>query len=329
MPKSDNQKPRILKVRDYLEKNTDENHSVTCENIIDYLSREGIAAERKTVLDDLNVLENYGCDLSRTRGPGGGVKLLSRLFEKAELKLLIDAVSSSHFIPEEKSNTLVGKLVSLSSVYDEKELRRHFYSGNKLKTLNKSFLLAVDAVNEAIGKQKKISFFYTDKDMYKNVYRRHNGKLYVLSPWELTVFEDNYYMIAYDAESDSLRHYRVDKMEKVEVLDDPADGKEAVRHLDLREYCSALFGMFSGEKVGVTLRAPSYLSGVFFDRFGQDISVFPEPDGDFFKVHVSVIPSPPFFGWLFSLGKNVSVLSPSDIRNQYADMLKNALEEHK
>lgn len=228
MPKKANQKLRLLEVLKILQRYSDENHTLTVEEIQKKLSLAGMYAERKAIYDDLYALEEGGYDLLRTKGRGGGVRLLSRTYETAELKLLLDAVASSRFIPEDKSLRLMEKISSEASVYEGVSLKRHFYMGNKQKSLNEKVLYAVDTINEALNSQKMIEFLYSDRDLQKRLFYRHGGKIYAVSPWELTVFDNNYYLIAYDPETSDLRHFRVDKMEQVTVSARLAEGRGKV-----------------------------------------------------------------------------------------------------
>ena len=200
--------------------------------------------------------------------------------------------------------------------------------GNKLKSENQALIYSVDAINEAINSRRKITFFYTDRDLGKRKIRRKNGELYVVSPWELTIYDNNYYLIAYDSATDALRHYRVDKMENVRVSEEAQEGRERIKDLDLNDYCSPIFGMFSGEKEGVSISAPAHLVGVFIDRFGSAVRITPDVDRKSFSTHVEAVISPPFFGWLLSLGPGVKILSPEKTRLQYENALREALKDN-
>ena len=141
-------------------------------------------------------------------------------------------------------------------------MKRHFYMGNKQKSLNEKVLYAVDTINaEVLYSQKMIEFLYSDRDLQKRLFYRHGGKIYAVSPCELTVPDNNYYLIAYDPETSDLRHYRVDKMEQVTVSARLAEGRGKVGELNLNDYCSPVFGMFAGEKTAVTIPGPRKTGG--------------------------------------------------------------------
>jgi predicted DNA-binding transcriptional regulator YafY len=328
MPKSSGQKLRILKLLEILNRKTDEGHQMTSAELICDLERQGIEADRKTVYDDLQALEDSGYDLIRSKGKKGGVRLLSRDFALSEVKMLVDAVQSSRFITESKSRELTKKLGNLVSMHQEKALARHFYNGNRVKSDNKAILYAVDAINEAINSGTEISFYYWNWNHEKQKVYRHGKQLYTVSPWELTIDDNNYYLIAYDEKSESLRHYRVDKMANVTPTETPRKGKEKTAHLSLPEYRAPQFGMFGGESVTVKIKAPLNLAGVFIDRFGQDVILQKESD-ELLTVRTKISPSPQFYGWLFGLGQGVSVTEPPEIKEEYEKRLQSALDSQR
>ena len=324
MPKSTGQKLRILYLMEILKKKTDESHALTTAELIHALSLKGINADRKTVYDDLQALEDSGVDLLRSKGKNGGVKLLSREFDLAEVKMLVDAVQSSHFITEEKSRKLTKKLCNLASDYQEKALARHFYVGDRIKSDNSSLLYTVDAINEALGENRKLSFRYWNWNHEKKKIFRRNGTPYVVSPWELTIDDNNYYLIAFDDKSGELRHFRVDKMTEVTPTELPRTDLDTFRDLTLPDYRVPQFGMFGGQTVTVKIKAPLSMAGVFVDRFGQDV-IMHKLDDQSLTVRTAVCPSPQFFGWLLGLGEGVSLLAPADLKEKYQNTLQAVL----
>ncbi len=328
MAKSAGQKLRILRLTEILKRRTDETHSLTTGQLLTELERYGIEADRKTVYDDLQALEDIGWHLERSKGKNGGVKLLSGSFALSEVKMLVDAVQSSRFITEKKSRSLTKKLGELVSEYQEKALARHFYNGDRIKSDNSAILYSVDAINEAINENCKLSFRYWNWDHEKKKVYHREGQSYLVSPWELTIDDNFYYLIAYDDKTESLRHYRVDKMTDVLPTALPRTGNELTKYLSLPDYRAPQFGMFGGEQVTVKIKAPLSMAGVFVDRFGQDV-IMHKFDDSSLTVRTSVCPSPQFFGWLFGLGTEVSLLEPADLRDKYTEALKKTLKEQK
>ena len=142
--------------------------------------------------------------------------------------------------------------------------------------------------------------------------QRHNGKWYHISPWGLLWDDENYYMIGFDSEAQKIKHYRVDKMLKINLSEDPRDGKEAFSKLNMADYTKKSFGMYGGKEEKVKLLIHNDLVGVIIDRFGRDIMLFPA-DADHVTANVDVRVSRQFLAWVFSLGPNVKILGPEDV----------------
>ena len=212
MAKSEKQKLKLLYIMQCLTEKTDAEHSVTTQEIIDYLALQGINAERKSIYTDIDLLIDYGMDIVKNSGRSGGYTLVSRQFELAELKLLVDAVQSSKFITTKKSRDLIGKLETLCSKYEAGQLHRQVVVTNRNKTVNENIYYNVDIIYNAIAENVKIQFQYFEWDVNKEMHLRRNGKVYEVSPWLLTWDDENYYLVGYDSEADTLKHYRVDKM---------------------------------------------------------------------------------------------------------------------
>lgn len=142
MPKSVNQKQKLLFLLDYLRQNTDETHTVTTPQIIDHLAANGIRAERKSIYNDIQTLCDYGYDIIRTEGAHAGYRIADRTFELPEVKLLVDLVQSSKFITTKKSRQLIGKLEQLVSKNDAKKLQRQVVVADRNKTSNEKSITA-------------------------------------------------------------------------------------------------------------------------------------------------------------------------------------------
>ena len=236
----------------------------------------------------------------------------AREFELAEVKLLIDAIQSSKFITQTKSRELITKIKSFVSEHQAKQLQRQVYINDRVKTMNESVYYNVDDIHTAINQNKKIRFKYYKWDINKKLVPRHNGDWFVVSPWALTWDDENYYMVAFDHLDHKIKHYRVDKMMRISIEEEQRNGKEAFKNFDMAEYSKATFGMYQGQKTKVKIRFTNYMCGVFIDRFGKDISFRPIDD-EHSELHVDVNVSPQFFGWIFSLGKDVKVVGPEEV----------------
>ena len=330
MAKGPNQKLKLLILKDILMKHTDESHGLTTNEIIEKLEGFGITAERKSIYDDLRMLENYGCDICSTRDKTTRYYIGNRDFELPELKLLVDAVQSSKFITEKKSRELIKKVGSLASHYDASKLQRQVYVSNRVKTPNEKIYYAVDTIHQAISDNRQITFSYYEwvlsSDKSEKIVKRarKDGGIYKVSPVTLAWDDENYYLIAFDNLSQSIRHYRVDKMEKVKLTEEKSEGKDAFKGFDMAVYSKSVFGMFGGEMTDVKIKVKNHLVGVVADRFGKDVFVTVEDD-ESFVFSAKVVLSPQFYGWLFALGDEARIISPQSAVKKYREYLDKSL----
>ena len=321
MPKSANQKLKLLYLMQFLLQKSDEAHPISVQQMIDELSAHDIKAERKSIYDDLESLRVFGLDIVQTRGKTTGYYIGARDFELPELKLLVDSVQSSKFITQKKTLSLIKKIENLASVYDAQLLQRQVYVRNRVKSMNESVYYNVDEISNAITRDKSIRFKYFDYTVCKERQFRKDGAWYEISPFSLMLDDENYYMLGFDAEVGRLKHYRVDKMTEIYATEQCRSGKDAFKAIDMSEYSKKIFGMFTGEVQTVKLRFASHLVGAAIDRFGRDIMIIASDD-EHFTVSVDVAVSPQFFAWLFGFGKEVEILSPESVRREFKEKIK-------
>lgn len=327
MAKSSNQKLKLFYILRMLAENTDEEHVLSTQEIIRRLAENDIKAERKSIYDDMECLTEYGYDIILKKGRvGGGYYLASREFELAELKLLVDAVQASRFMTARKSRELIRKLEKLASRNQAGQLQRQVYVAGRVKTENERIYYNVDTLYRAIDEDVRISFTYLEWDLEKKLRPRRNGERYRVSPWALIWEDENYYLAAYDAEADTIKHYRVDKMGEVVLEQEKRLGKAQFDRMNPAEYTKHTFGMFGGEKQTVTIQFENRLAGVVLDRFGRETDLR-KVDEAHFSVRVQVAVSGQFFGWLAGIGCGASIQSPEAVREQYKTWLLNIIND--
>ena len=324
MAKSANQKLKLLIIKDYLLRNSDENHPVTIAQLIEELARYDIKAERKSLYDDLDALRVYGMDIVQNRG---NYYIGQRSFETPELKLLVDSIQSSKFITQKKTMALINKIEALASVYDAQLLERQVYVRNRVKSMNESVYYNVDSISDAINQDRVIRFKYFEYTVSKQRRIRKNGDWYEVSPFALTWDDENYYMLAWDAEATRIKHYRVDKMLTITITEKRREVKDAFAEIDMSAYTKKVFGMFTGESRQVKLRLTNHLAGAVIDRFGPDVMLIPDGE-DHFVVTLELVVSPQFFAWVFGFGPEAEILSPDDVRTKAAERAKSIAQRY-
>ena len=329
MAKGANQKFKLYCLAQIMLENTDDEHYLTMPEILSALERQGISAARKSVYEDLRDLEHLGIEVEgETVGKGYHYHVVNRPFELPELKLLVDAIQSSRFITERKTNALIRKLEKLVSRYEATKLQRQVYVSGRIKTMNESIYYTIDAIHNAIAENRKIEFQYFQWNVKKEMELRHNGAYYHISPWGLSWDNENYYLVGYDSDAGMIKHYRVDKMLHIRMSDAPREGKEHFQKPDMADYTKKSFGMFGGRERQVKLSVENRLAGVIIDRFGKDVLLIPT-DEEHFTVNVNVRVSSQFLGWIFSLGEGVKITGPEDVVEQMLEETERLIRQYK
>ena len=324
-----NQKLKILYLAKILMENTDANHDITLQEIIDKLAANNVTAERKSLYDDIAQLDDFGIKIEKVQyGKTFHYKVINRDFELAELKLLVDSVQSAKFITEKKSNELIKKIEHLASKQEASQLHRQVYVSGRVKAMNNDILANVDAIHNAIANNLQISFQYFQWNVKKEPELRKGGARYLISPWGLSWDDENYYMVGYDAEADMIKHYRVDKMLKIKVETKRREGRNKFKEIDMAAYAKKMFGMFDGEEQTVEILCENYLAGVMIDRFGKDVRML-KVDDNHFRVFVRVAASKHFIHWIMALGDGAKIIGPESLVEEIDEELKRLVTLYK
>jgi len=328
MAKGSNQKLKMLYLMKIFMEETDDAHALTMPELIAKLNAYGVNADRKTLYMDMEELRTFGLDIiSEQQGRKWYYYVGARDFELPELKLLVDSVQSAKFITDKKSSELIRKIESLASRHEAKKLQRQVFIAGRVKTMNESIYYNVDRLHEAIGTDSQIRFKYYQWNVNKEMELRRDGEWYQTSPWCLMWDDENYYLIAYNSEDGTIRHYRVDKMLDISTVDERREGKEEFKKFDLPHYTRSLFGMFGGEEKKITIEAVNEMVGVMIDRFGKDIIITPL-DEEHFSITVNVAVSDQFLGWIIALGEGVKITAPEDVVEQMRQAAKRLVEQY-
>lgn len=321
--KNSHQKLKLMYIAQILLQQTDEEHTITVPRLIAELEKLGISAERKSLYDDLEYLRLFGLDICTRKSRTTDYYIGSRDFELAELKLLVDSVQSAKFITQKKSFELISKIEGLTSRENAKKLQRQVFITNRVKTYNEQIYYNVDKIHDAIAANKQITFKYFSIDVNKKRIYRKNGDLYTESPVALTWDDENYYLITYKEKYGKYIHYRVDKMERINITD--KDRILPEKEFDLSDYSKSMFQMFGGEQTEVSIEFENDLVGVVFDRFGMDIPII-KTDENHFMCRVVVSVSPHFLSWIITFGKKARIVSPDFVVDRMYQMTKEISE---
>lgn len=319
--KGDHQKLKLCYLAKIFCHETDDNHGLTINELMEKLRYYGVNVNRKTLYLDMEELRVFGMDIiAEKTGKQVRYHLGKRDFELPELKLLVDAVQSSRFITDRKSEELIHKLELLVSRYDAQQLHRQVFISGRIKSMNESIYYNVDKLHEAINQKYKIRFHYFQWNIHKEMELRKNGKWYEVSPWGLMWVEENYYLVAYDEEEDRIAHFRVDKMVDIQIQKELSAGQKQFEEFNMPLYARTQFRMHSGEMIMVTMQCKNNLVGVFLDRFGMEIPIIPV-DEEHFQTQIPVLLSQQFLSWVFGMGDDAKIMGPANV----VEMMKDAL----
>ena len=296
MPKSENQKQKLLYLLKFFYEETDEDHPLTVNEIIAKLNQNGISAARRSIYDDIRTLQDFGIDIVMRKSKTCAYFLGSRLFETSELKILIDSIQSSRFITKKKSESIIKRLKQLAS----KPQARSLYN--------------VDTLHNAIAANRRITFRYFDYNIKREKVFRKNGELYSADPLALTFDNENYYLISYHHKYESYVHYRVDKMTDIHISSEKRSIPD--ERFNAVAYVKPMFFMFDGEIEQITaLFHISYLN-IILDRFGDNVILHETEDAECFQATFKAAVSPTFLSWIMGFGSGALILSPQWVADE-------------
>ncbi|MBQ8719411.1 MAG: WYL domain-containing protein [Clostridia bacterium] len=327
MPKNEKYKQKLFRLLQILMEKTDEEHGLSMPEIIRALESFGIKAERKSIYDDLLTLEELGFTVAKMNTRPPRYTLEERIFELAELKMLVDAIQSSRFVSSKKCREIISKLELFAGEHSSRELSRQVYVEDRVRNMNSSAFYNVDTIHFAINSNKQITFKYFDYDVEKKKALRHGGEPYTVSAAALLWNDQNYYLVGYDEREGIMKNFRVDKMQNVTVTDEQRCEAVSSSRFNPAVYSQKLFGMYGGKEELVTLECREKLAGVIIDRFGIE-PTFTKTDFGF-KVSVKVIVSPNFFAWVLGFGKDMRIISPLWVREELISAIREISENYR
>lgn len=327
MAKNENQKLKLFRVLEFLMERTDDETGVSMAEIISHLESRGISAERKSIYDDLRLIDELGFEVIKLEGKPTRYTLGERIFEFAELKMLVDAIQSSKFITAKQTENIIKKLKSFAGARHSGELARQVYVEDRVKTVNKAALYSIDCIHNAINGNRRISFAYFDYNSEKQKVLRHGGERYSVTPKTLMWNDENYYLVGYDEGAGQIKNFRVDKMQNTELCSEPPSEQARKVSINPADYSQKIFGMYGGEESLVTIEFAERLCGAVIDRFGTSPTFTKTKEG--VKASVKVMLSPTFFAWVFSFGRDMRIISPESVRERYVGLLRECAEKNK
>lgn len=316
------QKIKLLVLWDILQKNTDEEHSMTTKDIIAALNRRSISVSRKTLYEDIELLNKYGYEVLCKKSRSNEYYVIDRKFERSEVQILLSAVGSAKSLSNKKTVMLMQKLYELLGTTEAEQLQGIISVASKRN--NERIYYSIDAITTAILEKKKLSFLYFDYGISgKRVYRKDKAR-YEVNPLGLVSSEDNLYLVCYHDKYGNAANYRLDRMDEAKVEQTSITQNAAFDNFDIAAYKREQFVMYGGVEAVVELIFPQDLLEVAIDRFGENISVSHIDSGKYI-VSATVQVSKTFFAWLTTFEGRVKIQSPESVKERYKEFIKKLL----
>ncbi len=314
-------KLKTLMVYKFLNQFSDEDNPLSTTDLIAMLANEGISSERKSIYSDVSALKQIGVDIITVTSPKRGFFIASRTFQIPEVRLLIDAVNSAGFITPKKSEELINKLKALLSEGQAKDIASQVYSEDVNKCDNEQIYIIIDQLDEAINSRKQVKFIYKTRNIDKENRKSYTTKTFTVSPYSMLWKNDRYYLVCNIASHDNLINLRLDRINKIEILDIPARNiseiSEYTDKFNAADYSSKMFNMFSGEFGKVKLLCDFEMKEQIIDRFGKKAPLT-AVDSDHFETEIEAAISDGFVSWVMQFGNKIKVVEPQYL----ADMIK-------
>lgn len=324
-----NSKLKLLFLKEIFELYTDEDNVLNAADIAAYLEEYGIECERKSIYKDIEILIEYGLDIIKTSKPKTGFFLASRDFEIAELRLINDAILAANFISKKKTIQLLKKTEKLTSISNAGRLKKQIFIDNRNKCSNEEILYSIDALDIAIKSGKKVKLKYGRRKLDSKFTATNEYREFILSPYALIWSNDHYYLIANNQKYDNLMNIRIDRIRKVEVLEEPSrhfsEVSSYTTKFDAADYASKMFNMFSGESKPTELRCKNEILEEMLDRFGEKVSIRKGEDG-WFYIHEDLIINDGIVSWIMQFGDKIEVIYPKELKEMVVEKAKRVID---
>ncbi len=318
---------RLLKIWEMLNADSDEDHPLGTEEIRKRLEKLDIECDRRTLYNDIEVLQEAGYEIFCNRSRSNQYYVVDRKFSVPEILIVMDAVQAAGFITEKKTAELVNKVGALAGSRRGEVLRQNVVQFSTVKSDNESIYYSVNEICLAITSKKQIGFYYFDYDVsFNHSYRTEKDdktkrKYYVVNPIATIFSNDNYYMFCYDDKHSNVAQYRVDRMSNVSMFDSDVTPNAEIENFDISAYKKQLFGMYGGEETEVTVEASKELIDVIYDKFGSAVKLYVVDKNRIgFKTKVRV--SPTFIAWCVSFGDQLKLVAPTETVKEVKEYVK-------
>ena len=322
-----NKKMLNMLILEILRQYTDEEHSLTQQEILKLLDQNyGMECDRRSVKNNVMSLKEMGYDISMEKG----YRLVSREFDDSELRILIDSILFSKSISTRQAKGLIEKIRSLASNYFNAKVSHVCNLPELSRTINKQAMYSLDAINDAIADKKKIEFTYNEIGADFKLHPKRE-RPYKVNPYQIVANNGKFYLIANYDKYDNVAHFRIDRMTDVKILDEKIKPMSKVpeleKGLNLPKHMAEHIYMFSGESVNAEIKTTDDMMSELTDWFGTDFRVIRQGDDTIIarvKCNYSALRY-----WALQYGPYAEVLKPESLREQIREDVRLMWERYK
>lgn len=332
---ADNKKMLNILILEIMRNYSDSEHHLTQQEIMRKLKSDyGVEkTDRRTVKANLISLFDMGYDIygadEEAEDETDGYFLREREFEDEELRVLIDSVLFSKTLSDSAAKKLIEKLKSFGNIYFDTKVSHVKPTPLLHRTDNKGVLYNVSAINEAMDQKKKITFRY---NRYGTDFKMHDqGKDYIMNPYQMVASNGHYYLLGNIDKYDNVTYYRIDKMSKVQILDEKVKPQKDVKgldgHLDLPKHMAEHIYMLYGDTVTASIKTGVGMMDTLVDWFGKDFRII-ETNGDSITISVKCNERALFY-WALQYGPHVEVVAPETLRKRIKAAIDDMSEKYR
>ena len=305
---------------------SDENHALTQQDILKQLESDyDVICDRRTVKAYVDEWIELGWDIVYDKG----YKMISREFDDAELRILIDSVLFSKSISTRQAQTLIKKLQGFASKYFNAKVSHVCNLPDLNRTVNRQAMYALGIINDAISAKKKIEFIYNEIGTDFKLHPKRKDP-YVVNPYQIVANNGKFYLIANYDKYDNVVHFRIDKMKEIKCLNESikprSEVPELANGLNLPKHMAEHIYMFSGESVWAEIKTTPDMMGELVDWFGKDFKIEQKEDG-YIIIRVKCNGNALRY-WALQYGPYVEIIKPVKLREQLKQDAENMYRKY-
>lgn len=343
MYKQQPKKMVLFNILEILKNYSDVDHKLTQQDIVAYLEKDyDMIVDRKTVFRNVNDLIDEGMDIDYEeieRGSGKNKNVVKtnfyyhNNFEDSELRVLIDGLLFSKYIPHRQCKELISKIENEGNKYFKSRVK-YIALPEESTNVNKDLFYNIDIIDEAISKNLKITFNYLsygiDKKPYLRLDKDGGTREYKVICIQMVATNNHYYLVCSDDKHTGVANYRVDRIKNIKLTKEKGTDKKEVEHLrsafNLPKHMMEHLYMYGNESGNVTFEFDEKILNDVIDWFGNNIEFRDLKNGKIEAKTNVILDSMKF--WALQYAECVRVTSPKSLVEGIKKVLNDSIDKY-